>query len=35
MPWTKKSLKDRIKNIIGDRMLIIASNREPYVHIHK
>lgn len=35
MPWTKKSLKTRIKNIIGDRMLIIASNREPYIHIHK
>jgi len=35
MPWTKKSLKDRIKHIIGDRLLIIASNREPYLHIHK
>jgi trehalose 6-phosphate synthase len=35
MPWTKKSLRDRIKNIIGDRLLIIASNREPYLHIHK
>ncbi|MCQ9207446.1 MAG: trehalose-6-phosphate synthase [Omnitrophica bacterium] len=35
MLWTKQSLKDRIQDIIGDRMLIIASNREPYVHIHK
>lgn len=35
MRWTKNSLKDRIKNIIGNRLLIIASNREPYIHIHK
>jgi len=35
MPWSKESLQKRIKNIIGDRLLIIASNREPYVHIHK
>jgi len=35
MAWTKKSLKDAIQGIIGDRLLIIASNREPYVHIYK
>ena len=35
MAWTKKSLKKCIKNTIGDRLLIIASNREPYIHIRK
>lgn len=35
MAWTKESLQSAIKNIIGDRLLIIASNREPYIHIHK
>ena len=35
MPWSKESLQKRIKNILGDRLLIIASNREPYIHIYK
>ena len=35
MLWTKTSLKKKIKDIIGDRILIIASNREPYIHIYK
>ncbi len=35
MLWTKTALKKKIKDIIGDRILIIASNREPYVHIYK
>jgi len=35
MPWTKEKLSKDIKEIIGDRLLIIASNREPYIHIYK
>jgi trehalose 6-phosphate synthase len=35
MPWSKAQLNKTIKKIIGDRMLIIASNREPYIHVHK
>jgi len=35
MPWTKTQLNKRIKKVIGDRLLIIASNREPYIHTYK
>ena len=35
MPWTKTQLNKTIKKIIGDRLLIVASNREPYIHTHK
>jgi len=35
MPWTKTQLNESIKKIIGDRLLIIASNREPYIHTYK
>jgi len=35
MRWTKEQLTKSIKKIIGDRMLIIASNREPYIHVCK
>ena len=35
MVWSKEQLGNKIKSIIGDRMLIIASNREPYVHTYK
>ncbi len=35
MPWTKSQLNRTIKKIIGNRLLIIASNREPYLHVYK
>jgi len=35
MRWTKEQLKDTIPSIIGDRKLIIASNREPYIHTRR
>ncbi len=35
MPWDKKQLNKTIKKIIGNRLLIIASNREPYIHAYK
>ena len=35
MRWTKEQLKETIPSIIGDRKLIIASNREPYIHTRK
>ncbi|MFH1854135.1 MAG: trehalose-6-phosphate synthase [Candidatus Omnitrophota bacterium] len=33
--WTKESLKKVIEESLGDYLLIIASNREPYIHMHK
>ena len=35
MAWTKRSLQKIIKDIIGDRLLVIASNREPYIHLYR
>ena len=35
MVWTAKQLNKTIKKIIGNRLLIIASNREPYIHVYK
>lgn len=35
MYWTKEQLSKTIKKTIGNRLLIIASNREPYIHIYK
>ena len=32
MAYTKKNLQDAVKQVLGDRMLVIVSNREPYVH---
>jgi len=32
MIYTKKNLQDTVKEILGDRMLVIVSNREPYIH---
>ena len=32
MPYTKKDLQNTVKDIMGDRLLVIVSNREPYVH---
>jgi alpha,alpha-trehalose-phosphate synthase [UDP-forming] len=35
MAWTTRQLRRMIKNVVGDRLLIIASNREPYIHVYK
>ncbi|MFH1593098.1 MAG: trehalose-6-phosphate synthase [Candidatus Omnitrophota bacterium] len=35
MHWNKTQLNRTIKNIIGNRLLIIVSNREPYIHQYK
>lgn len=32
---TKNTLKKAIHKIIGNRLLVLASNREPYIHIYK
>ncbi|MFH1868002.1 MAG: trehalose-6-phosphate synthase [Candidatus Omnitrophota bacterium] len=32
MSYTKKDLQKTVKDILGDRLLVIVSNREPYVH---
>jgi trehalose-6-phosphate synthase len=32
MVWNKKSLKDLIREKIGDHKFIVVSNREPYIH---
>jgi len=31
----KKDLRKIIRKVIGDRLLVLASNREPYVHVYK
>ncbi|MGB2706175.1 MAG: trehalose-6-phosphate synthase [Candidatus Omnitrophota bacterium] len=33
--WSTTQLKKTIEKILGDRLLIIASNREPYIHVYK
>ncbi|MBC8473751.1 MAG: trehalose-6-phosphate synthase, partial [Candidatus Omnitrophica bacterium] len=33
--WTKESLKKAIEEQLGEYLLIVASNREPYIHTHK
>ncbi len=33
--WSTAQLKKTIRKIIGDRLLVIASNREPYIHVYK
>ena len=33
--WTKESLKEVIEKQLGDYLLIVVSNREPYIHMHK
>ena len=35
MPYTKEDLQKTVKDILGDRLLVIVSNREPYVHVMK
>jgi len=32
MAYTKKDLQEKVKEVLGDRLLVIVSNREPYVH---
>lgn len=31
--WTPERLKEEVKKIIGNKMMIVVSNREPYMHI--
>jgi len=33
--WTKEALKKVIDERLGDYLLIVVSNREPYMHMHK
>jgi len=33
MSYTKRDLQNTVKEILGDRLLVIVSNREPYVHV--
>ncbi len=36
MTWDRKQLKDTVAKVLGkDTMLVIAANREPYVHVIK
>ena len=34
MPWNKDSLKESVKEKIGDHKFIVVSNREPYIHTY-
>ncbi len=31
--WTRERLSELIKSKLGDRLLVVVSNREPYVHV--
>jgi trehalose-6-phosphate synthase len=31
--WTPERLKEEVKKIIGNKMMIVVSNREPYMHV--
>ncbi|MDP4222380.1 MAG: trehalose-6-phosphate synthase [Bacteroidota bacterium] len=33
--WTPDRLKEEVKKILPDKMLIVVSNREPYMHVHQ
>ena len=33
--WTKESLREVIEKQLGDYLLIVVSNREPYMHTYK
>ena len=33
--WTKEDLKEVVQKSMGDYLLIVVSNREPYIHMHK
>ena len=36
MSWNKQQLKKTLDEVLGkDTMLVLASNREPYVHVIK
>ncbi|MEO6000640.1 MAG: trehalose-6-phosphate synthase [Chitinophagaceae bacterium] len=32
--WTPERLKEEVKKIVGNKMMVVVSNREPYMHIH-
>jgi len=34
MPWNKDSLKESVKEKIGEHKFIVVSNREPYIHTY-
>jgi alpha,alpha-trehalose-phosphate synthase [UDP-forming] len=34
-PWTAERLQEYAKKVLQDRTLVVISNREPFVHIHK
>ena len=34
MPWNRETLQRAVAEKIGDRKLIVVSNREPYIHIY-
>src|SRR4030067_915855 len=33
MSWTKEDLQQLVKTKLADRLFIVVSNREPYIHI--
>jgi trehalose 6-phosphate synthase len=33
--WTRRDLEQLVKEKMGDYLLIVASNRQPYVHLHQ
>jgi trehalose 6-phosphate synthase len=33
--WTAERLKEEMKKLLNGRMLIVVSNREPYMHVHE
>ena len=33
--WTPERLKEEVKKLIGNKMMVVVSNREPYMHIRE
>ena len=31
--WTKESIERLVREKLGDYLLVVASNRQPYVHV--
>ena len=32
MTWTRESLRELVREHLGDELFVIVSNREPYIH---
>ncbi|MEN6558017.1 MAG: trehalose-6-phosphate synthase, partial [Thermoguttaceae bacterium] len=35
MAWTRERLETTVRQRLGDAKLVVAANREPYIHVHQ